>query len=149
MRKKFIVNLTADERETLTHIVEKQRVAAFKRKRALILLLADDDWTDQEIADKVDANVRTVERVRQRCCERGLMAGLDRKQQENPSRERKLDGAAEAQLVRLACSEPPDGRSRWSLTLLADKLVELEVVDSVSKTTIHRALKKTRSNRGE
>lgn len=149
MRKKFLVNLTEAERETLTEIVEKQRVAAFKRKRAHILLLADDGWTDQEIADKIDADVRTVERVRQRCCERGLMTSLDRKRQENPSRERKLDGAAEAQLVRLACSEPPDGRARWSLTLLADKLVELEVVDSVSKTTIQRALKKTRSSRGE
>ena len=148
MRKKFIVALSDDERGALTLLVDNQRVAAFKRKRAQILLLADDGYTDQEIADELDVDVRTVERVRQRCCERGLEASLERKRQRNPSRERKLDGAAEAQLVRLACSEAPDGRSRWTLALLADKLVELEVVDSVSRTTVHRSLKKTRLSPG-
>lgn len=149
MRKKFIVNLTDDERETLSDIVERQRVSAFKRQRAHILLLADDNWTDQEIADKLDVDVRTVERVRERCCERGLLASLERKRQKNPSRQRKLHGAAEAQLVRLACSQPPEGRSRWTLTLLGDKLVELEIFESVSKSTIQRALKKMNSSRGE
>jgi Homeodomain-like domain len=80
--------------------------------------------------------------VRERCCERGLAASLDRKSQQNPSRPRKLDGEAEAKLVLLACSAPPKGRSRWTVTLLADQLVELEVVDSVSRSTIHRTLKK-------
>lgn len=149
MQKKYIVNLTEEERGTLDEIVTRKRVLALKRKRAHMLLLADDGWTDQEIADKLDVEVRTVERVRQRCCERGLMACLERKQQENPSRPRTLDGAAEARLVALACSEPPAGRARWTLSLLADKLVELEVVDSVSRTTVHRALKKTRSSPGE
>lgn len=148
MRKRYIVNLTDDERATLTDIVRRKRVLAQKRQRAHMLLFADEGWTDQQIADKLDVGVRTVERVRQRCCERGLMATLERKPQENPSRPRTLDGAAEARLFSLACSEPPDGRVRWTLTLLADKLVELDVVESVSRTTIHRALKKTPSNPG-
>lgn len=144
MRKKYIVNLTEDERDMLTDIVTRKRVLAVKRQRASILLLADLGWTDQEIADKLDVGIRTAERVRQRCCERGLVESLERKKQKNPSRPRKLDGAAEARLVALACSEPPAGYAQWTLSLLADKLVELEVVDSVSRTTIHRALKKTR-----
>lgn len=144
MRKRYIVNLTEDEREVLTDIVDRQRVAALKRQRAHILLLADEDWTDCAIADKLDVGVRTVERVRKRCCEQGLVASLERKKQQNPSRPRTLDGAAEARLVALACSDPPEGHARWTITLLADKLVELEVVESVSRTTVHRALKKTR-----
>lgn len=142
MEKRYIVNLTEEEREELTSIVGREKVAAHKSERARMLLLADEGWTDRDIADKLDKNVRTVERVRQRCCERGVLAALERKKQENPSRPKKLDGAAEAQLAALACSEPPDGRSRWTVTLLADKLVELGVVDSVSRTTVHRALKK-------
>jgi hypothetical protein len=90
----------------------------------------------------------TVERVRKRCIERGVEACLERKPQENPSRPRKLDGAAEAQLVRLACSSPPAGRSRWTLTLLADGLIELKVFDTVSKSTIQRGLKKMNSSPG-
>ena len=144
MEKRYIVNLTEDEREQLNRIVSRERVAARKRERALILLLADDGWTDSEISKKVDKHIRTVERVRQRCCERGVVAALDRKKQENPSRPKKLDGAAEARLAALACGPPPEGHAVWTITLLADKLVELEVVESVSRTTVHRALKKTR-----
>ena len=149
MRKKYIVNLTEDEHALLTDIVTRKRVLAQKRKRAQMLLLADAGRTDQAIAAKLDVDVRTVERVRQRCCERGLTASLDPQRQENPSRPRTLDGAAEARLVTLACSAPPEGHPRWTLTMLADKLVELEVVESVSKTTIHRVLKKTVSSPGE
>ena len=147
--KKFIVNLTEDERASLTELVQRERVSARKRQRGLILLKTDEGLTDQEIADELEVGLRTVERVRQRCCERGLVACLDRKPQDNPSRPRKLHGAAEAQLVRLACSEPPEGRSRWTLTLLADGLVELKVFDSVSKSTIQRGLKKTNLSLGE
>ena len=147
--KKFIVNLTKDERAALTELVQRERVSALKRQRALILLKTDEGLTDEEITDELEVGLRTVERVRQRCCERGVVGCLDRKQQENPSRPRKLHGAAEAQLVRLACSEPPEGRSRWTLTLLADQLVELKVFDSVSKSTIQRGLKKTSSSLGE
>jgi len=148
MRKRYIVNLTAVEREGLRQIVGRERVSGLKRMRANILLKADEGFTDEEIADELEVGLVTVERVRKRCCERGIEATLDRKAQETPSRPRKLDGAAEAQLVRLACSEPPDGRARWTLSLLAGKLVELKVFDSVSKSTVQRGLKKTRSSRG-
>lgn len=148
MRKRYIVNLTAVEREGLRQIVSRERVSGLKRMRANILLKADEGLTDQEIADELEVGLVTVERVRKRCCERGIEAALERKAQDNPSRPRKLDGTAEAQLVRLACSEPPDGRGRWTLSLLAGKLVELKVFDSVSKSTVQRGLKKTRSSRG-
>jgi transposase len=148
MKKRYIVNLTRDEREALTQLVRNQRVSGFKRQRAQILLKADDDLTDQEIADDIEVGLVTVERVRKRCIERGVEACLERKPQENPSRPRKLDGAAEAQLVRLACSSPPAGRSRWTLSLLADGLIELKVFDTVSKSTIQRGLKKMNSSHG-
>jgi transposase len=148
MKKRYIVNLTRDEREALTQLVRNQRVSGFKRQRAQILLKADDDLTDQEIADDIEVGLVTVERVRKRCIERGVEACLERKPQENPSRPRKLDGAAEAQLVRLACSSPPAGRSRWTLSLLADGLIELKVFDTVSKSTIQRGLKKMNSSPG-
>jgi hypothetical protein len=89
-----------------------------------------------------------VERLRERFVEQGLDAALDRKKQDRPSRQRTLDGKAEARLIALACSEPPLGRVRWTLRLLADQLVELEIVDTVSTETIRRALKKTNSSRG-
>lgn len=148
MKKRYIVNLTPDERDGLTLLVSRERVSGLKRMRASILLMADEGLTDQEIADELGVGLVTVERVRKRCCERGLVASLERKPQENPSRPRKLDGAAEAQLVRLACSEPPDGAARWTLSLLAGKLVELQIFESVSKSTVQRGLKKTRSSRG-
>src|SRR5712671_2453278 len=125
MRKRYVVNLTAVEREGLRQIVGRERVSGLKRMRASILLKADEGLTDEEIADELEVGLVTVERVRKRCCERGIEGTLDRKAQENPSRPRKLDGAGEAQLVRLACSEPPEGRARWTLSLLAGKLVEL------------------------
>ena len=148
MKKRYIVNLTPEEREALTQIARRERVSGLKRQRASILLKADDDLTDQEIADELEVGLVTVERVRKRCIERGVAACLERKASEITSRPRKLDGAAEAQLVQVACSEPPAGRSRWTLTLLGDKLVELKVFDSVSKSTIQRALKKTRPSPG-
>ncbi len=129
-------------------IVGRERVSGLKRMRASILLKADEGLTDQEIADDLDVGLVTVERGRKRCCERGIAACLERKAQDNPSRPRKLDGASEAQWVRLACSEPTEGRTRWTLSLLACGLVELKVFDSISKSTIQRALKKTSSSRG-
>jgi transposase len=148
MKKIYVVNLTVEEREGLKQIVSRARVSGLKRMRASILLKADEGLTDQEIADELEVGLVTVERIRKRCCERGIAESLDRKLQENPSRPRKLDGAAEAHLVRLACSEAPAGRARWTLGLLADKLVELRVFDSVSKSTVQRGLKKTRSSHG-
>jgi len=148
MKKRYVVNLTTQEREGLQRIVSRERVSGLKRMRASILLKADEGLTDDEIADDLDIGLVTAERVRKRCCERGIEACLDRKAQDSPSIPRKLDGVAEAQLVMLACSEPPDGRARWTLSLLAGKLVELKVFDSVSKSTIQRGLKKTRSSHG-
>lgn len=148
MKKRYVVNLTAAEREVLSQLVARERVSGLKRMRANILLKADDGMTDAEIADDLDVALVTVERVRRRCVERGIEACLDRKPQDNPSRPRKLDGAAEAHLVRLACSDPPTGRARWTLSLLAGRLVELKIFDSVSKSTVQRGLKKTSSSRG-
>jgi len=148
MKKRYIVDLTADERAALAQIVDRQRVSGLKRMRASLLLKADDGLTDEEIAHDLDIGVVTVERVRKRCMERGVEGALERRPQENPSRPRKLDGASEAQLVRLACSEPPEGNTRWTLSLLAGKLVELKIFDSVSKSTVQRGLKKTKSSHG-
>jgi transposase len=148
MKKRWIVNLTAEEHEALEQLVRRERVSGLKRQRASILLKADEGLTDQEIADDLEVGLVTVERVRKRCCERGVQACLERKPQENPSRPRKLDGASEAQLVRIACSPPPTGRARWTVSLLADQLVELKVFDKVSASTVQRGLKKMRSNLG-
>ena len=151
--KKYRVTLTADERDHLTGLIASGKGAAKKLTHARILLKADaadggPGWTDERIAEAVEVSVATVERVRQRFVEQGLDAALVRKKQDRPSRERALDGRAEARLIALACSAPPDGRKRWTLQLLADKLVELEVVDAVSDETVRRALQKTRSSRG-
>lgn len=148
MRKRYVVNLTVEERAALTQLVKRDRVSGLKRLRASILLKADEGLTDREIADDLDAGLVTVERVRKRCCERGIEGTLERKAQDNPSRPRKLDGASEAQLVQIACSAPPKGRARWTIALLADRLVELKVFESVSASTVQRALKKTRRSRG-
>jgi Homeodomain-like domain len=152
-KKKYLVTLTADEREHLAGLLSAGQRSALTLARARILLKADQAdggpaWPDGRIALALDCGVRTIERVRQRFVERGLEAALGRKPQDRPSRERKLDGRAEARLIALACSEPPDGRAAWTLTLPADKLVELRVVDSVCDEAVRRVLKKTRSSRG-
>jgi transposase len=151
--KKYRVTLTADERQQLEGMIAAGKSAAQKLAHARILLKADaaaggPAWTDERVAEAVEVSVATVERVRQRFVESGLEAALGRKRQDKPSRERKLDGRAEARLVALACSAPPDGRKRWTLKLLADRLVELEVVGSVCPETVRQALQKTTSSPG-
>jgi transposase len=148
MKKLYVIKLTAAEREALEQVAERERVSGAKRRRASILLKADDGWTDQEIADDLEVGMATVERVRKRCIEHGVGVTVSRRLPDHPPRPRKLDGSTEAELVRIACSEPPEGRTRWTLSLLADKLVELKVFDEVSKSTVQRALKKTNSSRG-
>lgn len=148
MKKRFIINLTVEEREGLRQIVERARVSGIKRKRAYILLKTDEGLTDEEIVEELGVGISTVERVRRRCVERGIAACLERKTSSRPSRPRKLDGASEAQLVRLACSSPPEGRTRWTMSLLADQLVELKVFETVSVSTVQRGLKKMRSSHG-
>jgi transposase len=151
--KKYKVTLTAEERQQLHELTTAGKAAAQKLLHARILLKADaaeggPAWTDERIADALDVSTATIVRVRQRFVEHGFEAALVRKKQDRPSRQRKLDGAAEARLIALACSQAPDGRAAWTLQLLADKLVELKVVDSVCDETVRRVLKKTRSSRG-
>ncbi len=133
--KKYKVTLTADERQLLHDLIAAGKAAAQKLTHARILLKAEaapfgPGWIDDRIAEAVEVNVTTVERVRQRFVEQGLEAALVRKKQARPSRERTLDGDGEARLIALACSPAPQGRSAWTLQLLADRLVELHVVDS-------------------
>jgi hypothetical protein len=147
-QKRYLVTLTADERRDLAKLVSAGRRSARTLTRARILLKADQAdggpaWDDARIAEALGGGHRTVERVRQRFVERGLAAARAHRPQDKPSRERKFDGAAGARLIALACSEPPAGRARWALKLLADKLVELEVFESVSDETVRRVLKKT------
>jgi transposase len=145
--KKYRVTLTAEERQGLQDLIAAGQAAAQKLTHARILLKADaaeagPAWTDAEIAEALEVGVATVERVRRRFVEEGLEAALVRKPQARPSRRRTLDGRAEAKLIALACSAPPDGRKVWTMRLLADKLVELEVVPSICDETVRRTLKK-------
>ena len=151
--KRYKVTLDAEERQHLHDLIAAGQADARKLAHARILLKADaadggPAWPDWHIADALEVSTDTVERVRQRFVEQGLDAALDRKQRERPPREIKLDGRAEAQLIALACSAPPEGRATWTMRLLADKLVELEVVDSISDETVRLAPKKTRSSPG-
>jgi hypothetical protein len=151
--KKYKVTLTADERQQLRDLIAAGKAAAQKLAHARILLKADDapdgpGWTDDRIADAVEVSTDTVARVRQRFVEDSLAAALARKKAARPPVPPKFDGRAEARLIALACSTPPDGRKRWTMQLLADRLVELEVVDTVSDETVRRTLQKTRSSRG-
>ena len=149
---KYVVRLGHEERGELEGLVKRGKVAADRRRRAQILLKADagsdgSGLTDQEIASALDVGVATVHRVRQAYVEQGLQDALSRK----PAirhRPRKLDGDGEARLVATACSPAPEGRARWTLELLADKLVELKVVETIGKEAVRRTLKKTKLSRG-
>jgi hypothetical protein len=149
--KKYKVTLTAEERQFLHDLVAAGKAPAKKLAHARILLKADaapggPAWTDTRIGEAVEVNRTTVEQVRQRFVEQGLEAALVRKKQARPSRERKLDGAGEARLITLACSKPPQGRAAWTLRLLADGLVELKIVETISTETVRQVLKKTNSS---
>ena len=151
--KKYRVTLTAEERESLVALIATGKAAAKKLTHARILLKADQadggpGWMDERIAEALEVSVATIERVRQRFVEEGLEPALCRKKQDKPSRERRLDGAGEARLIALACSKVPRGRVAWTLQMLADKLVELKVVDSICPETVRQVLQKTRSSRG-
>ncbi len=151
MRKAFIVKLTEAERALLEALVTTGSGAARKLARARILLKADTSngragWSDAEIGAAVDVSRTTVERVRKQYGTAGLDVALNRKRP--PARLPKLDGAAEAHLIATACSAPPAGHTRWTLRLLAGRLIELEQVDTISHETVRQILKKTRSSRG-
>jgi len=151
--KKYKVTLTAEERNSLQELIAAGKAAAKKLIHARILLQADASpggpaWTDARIAEALEVHDTMVQRLRERFVEQGLEAALGRKKPDRPSRQRTLDGKAEARLIALACSDPPHGRVRWTLRLLADKLIELEIVETVSTETVRRTLKKTNSSRG-
>lgn len=149
---KYVVRLTLEERKQLESLVRTGRAAAAKRLKAQILLKADagpegSGWTDAQVAEALGVSIGNVHVTRQEYVEQGLEAALERKPRSGPS-PRKLDGAQEARLIALACGPAPEGRARWTLRLLADKLVELEIVDSISKDSVRRTLKKTTLSRG-
>jgi transposase len=146
MATRFIVTLTEDERAPLMALTKKGKVAARKLTRAHILLQADAGGRDAAIAAALHVGIATVERVRKRFVEEGLEAALC--ERPRPGGQRKLEGKQEAFLVALTCSTPPEGRTSWTMQLLADTLVELRVIDTISDETVRRTLKKTPSSRG-
>lgn len=148
--KKYVVRLSAEERERLHTMIRTGKRAAQMLMKARILLAADVDGpalSDGRIVERLGTSRSSVERVRQRLVEEGLEAALVRRTQERPSRTPIFDGEAEAKLIALACSPPPQGRARWTLRLLEEKVVALDIVAHASDNTIGRTLKKTLSSR--
>ncbi len=146
MNKRYVVRLSPTERAQLEDVVSKGKALARKIIHAQILLKVDADgprWTDEQAAEAFGVHTSSVRFVRERFVLEGLESALNRKKQVRPSRERKLDGAAEARLLAVACSQAPEGRVRWTLRLLANRMVELQVVDSLSYETVRQTLKKT------
>ena len=144
--KRYKVSLTEAEREELIGLVNKGKGQASRLRRARVLLMADEaqeggGFKDADIAKALNAQVRTVERIRQKWVQEGIEAALNHTQP-TKTRGKVLDGAAEARLTQLACTEAPDGHERWSMQMLADKLIELEVVETVSRETVRTTLKK-------
>src|SRR5450432_1639178 len=149
--KKYVVRLSVEERERLESLIRKGKSAAQRLLKARILLKADvsqagEGWSDSRIIKALDTSPSMVYRVRQQLVEEGLEAVLRRKQRATPAVARIFDGEKEAKLIALACSKPPKGRARWTLRMLESKVVELEIVERASDSTIGRALKKTFSN---
>lgn len=148
MNKRYVVRLTEGERAALGQLVSKGKAAARKRTHAQVLLKADAGehgpaWTDEQIVEAFEVGARTVQSIRKQFVEEGLTAAIERKKQCRLSRQRVLDGEKEAKLVAVCCSEAPRGRTRWTLRMLGDELVRLEIVDSISHETIRQVLKKT------
>ncbi len=145
--KKYVVELTTEERSQLKQIVRADRVSAYKRRHAEMLLAVDQgpsgpSMKDADVAAAFGSTSKTVERLRRRCVEEGIEAVLEHGQR-GAYRKKALDGEAEAHVIALACGEPPAGRSRWTLQLLADRAVALRITDSCSKSSVQRTLKKT------
>jgi len=146
MKKKYIVRLEEEERDQLNSLVKKGTTAAYRIRHANILLVADAEgpnWSDSKIAQAFQCHINTVQNIRQRFVEHSLEAALERNMRVHPPRERILDGEKEARLIAIACSEPPEGYAKWTLHLLAGKLVEMKIVDTISHETVRKTLKKT------
>jgi len=151
--KKYIVRLSAEERETLTKLLTSGRGPARMFTRARILSKADQSdkgpgWSDEKISEALDVTIQTIERVRKQLVEEGFDAVLSRREYTQKVSRKKIDGDVEAHLIALSCSEPPRGRARWTLRLLADKIIELGYVDSISHEAIRQTLKKTNLSLG-
>ena len=144
--RKYRVDLTESEREQLLNIARRGKSSARKVKRSLIFCQADEGLYDLQIAQALLVGAATVSRVRRRFVEEGLDRALN--ERPRPGQRRKLDGKQEAHLVAVACSQAPAGHARWTLRLLADKVVELDFADSISPETVRQVLKKTNSSRG-
>ena len=146
MEKKYIVRLTDEERGVLKAVVKKLKGSTEKVRRAQVLLAADADglnWTDRKIAEAYTCRTKTVENIRQRLATEGFDIALNGKKRESPPRRKALDGEQEAKVIALRLGQPPPGYANWSLRLLADQVVELGIVDSISHETLRRTLKKT------
>lgn len=146
MKKRYVVKLTQAEREHLEGLINTGKVAAYRRRHAQVLLLVDEGeygpaLFDKDAAERTSFSRRTVEQIRERCVTEGLESALERKKRSR-NRSPKLDGEGEARLVSLACSDAPEGYARWSLNMLADKLVELDIVESISHECVRQVLKK-------
>ena len=147
MAKKYVLKLTLEERVELGQLVKKSKTAAWKVQRAQALLKCDQSlegpaWKDQDIAEAYGCTTRSLESWRKQAVEEGPLSLLERKPRLTPPNPPKFDGEKEARLTALACSKPPKGFARWTLRLLAERLVELEIVDTVSRETVRRAMKK-------
>lgn len=145
MHKKFIVRLTEMERETLREVVKKLKGTSQKVRRAQILLKADEDgpaWTDARIAEALECRVQTIEKLRKRLVTEGFELALNGKKRETPPNQPLLDGGGQAKLISMRLGKPPAGYGRWTLRLLADELVALDVVESISHETVRQTLKK-------
>jgi len=150
MVKRFVVELDGTERRELLSIINSGKGRAYRIKHANILLKADDSsdgWSDKQIAAAFGCHPNTVANVRQRFVEQGMEAALGRKTQDETTRKRLVDGIVEAKIIAMRCSTPPEGYSRWTLHLLADRLVELEEVPAISHETVRKTLKKTNFDR--
>lgn len=143
MNKKYVVDLTEEERKELKRLVGSGRHAARRIRWAHALLKADAGWSDEKIAEALEISIPTVQRRRQRFVEEGLDVALGARSRKPRPYARKLDGEQEARLIALACTQAPEGHTRWTLRLLADKMVKLAYVDSLSYETVRRLLKKT------
>lgn len=146
MRKIAVIQLTDEQRADLSRRLEQEALTGRQRRRHQILLLADQGLTDEQVAQATGAGLSTVERLRKRCVAEGVEAALAEKPRRGAPA--KLDGKQEALLIALACSDAPQGHAHWSARLLANRAVELEVVESISESSVRRLLKKTRSSRG-
>ena len=150
--KKYGIRLTTDEQQELKALVSRGRTVAYKQTHARILLMSDEAREDggmknADISGALGVGLSMVERVRRRCVEEGIESALNRKKQLR-RRQKILDGEGEARLIAMACGEPPEGRASWTLKLLADQLVECEIVETISTETVRQVLKKTNSSRG-